>query len=142
MTTLCIFVLLEAKAGNPRGHDGSMRAEATKQHPQNLRTCRQHGTWSGFWQLAVVHGCPFCMSCSSRTDASSALSAISSTAMACRKGWHSNCTSVCRGNPCNAIGTSHSHVFSLAVFTLLAAAFGFNRAARAQDVPTASGVQG
>jgi quinol monooxygenase YgiN len=70
MITLGIFVRLEAKAGNPRGHVGSMRIKATKQHP---------------------------------------------------------------------LGTSHHRMFPLAMVTLLAAAFGFNLAARAQDVPTASG---
>ena len=40
------------------------------------------------------------------------------------------------------LGTSHHRMFPLAMVTLLAAAFGFNPAARAQDVPTALGVQG
>jgi quinol monooxygenase YgiN len=40
------------------------------------------------------------------------------------------------------LGTSHRRRFPLAMVTLLAAAFGFNPAVRAQDVPTASGVQG
>jgi hypothetical protein len=48
MTTLGISVRLEAKAGDPHGHLGSMRFKARKRHPQNLRTCRQHGTWPGF----------------------------------------------------------------------------------------------
>jgi len=73
MTTLGIFVRVEAKAGNPRGRVGSMRIKATKQYP---------------------------------------------------------------------LGASHHRMFPLAMVTLLAAAFGFNPAARAQDVPTASGVQG
>ena len=42
----------------------------------------------------------------------------------------------------NPDGTSHHRMFLLAMVTLLAAAFGFNPAARAQDVPTASSVQG
>jgi quinol monooxygenase YgiN len=40
------------------------------------------------------------------------------------------------------LGTSHHRVSSLAIVTLLAAAFGFNPAVRAQDVPTTSVVQG
>jgi quinol monooxygenase YgiN len=40
------------------------------------------------------------------------------------------------------LGTSHHRMFPLAMVALLAAAIGFNPAARAQDVPTASGVQG
>ena len=40
------------------------------------------------------------------------------------------------------LGASRQRVFPLAVVTLLAAAFGFNPATRAQDVPTGSGVQG
>jgi quinol monooxygenase YgiN len=40
------------------------------------------------------------------------------------------------------LGTSHHRMFPLAMVTLLAAAFGFNPAARAQDVPPASGGQG
>jgi hypothetical protein len=31
--TLGIFVRLEAKAGNPRGHGGSMRIKATQKYP-------------------------------------------------------------------------------------------------------------
>jgi hypothetical protein len=123
MTTLGIFVRLEAKPGNPHAHVGSMRVKATKQHPQNLRTCRQHGTWPGFWQLASVHGCPFCMACSPQSDTSSTPSAISSIAMACRKDWHSRCTSLWRGNACNALGTSHHRMFPLAMVTLLACWF-------------------
>ena len=73
MTTLGIFVRLKAKAGSPRGHVGSMRIEAAKQHP---------------------------------------------------------------------LGASHHRIFPLAMVALLAVAFGFNPAAHAQDVPTASGVQG
>ena len=73
MTTLGIFVMLEAKSGNPHGHVGSMRFKATKPHP---------------------------------------------------------------------LGTSHHRMFPLAMVTLLAAAFGFSPAARAQDVATVSGVQG
>jgi quinol monooxygenase YgiN len=42
----------------------------------------------------------------------------------------------------NSLGTSHHRLFPLAMVTLLAAAFGFNPAARAQGVPAASGVQG
>ena len=41
-----------------------------------------------------------------------------------------------------SLGTSHRRIFPLAMVTLLAAAFGFNPAARAQDVATTSGVQG
>jgi hypothetical protein len=44
LNTLGIFVRPEAKSGNPHGHIGSMRIKATKQHPRNLHTCRQHGT--------------------------------------------------------------------------------------------------
>jgi quinol monooxygenase YgiN len=73
MIPLGIVVRLAAKAGNPRGHVGSMRIKATKQHP---------------------------------------------------------------------LGTSYHGMFLLAMVTLLGAAFGFNSAARAQDAPTASGVQG
>ena len=73
MTTLGIFVRLKAKVGNPRGHVGSMRIKATKQHP---------------------------------------------------------------------LGASYHHMFPLAMAALLAVAFGFNPAVRAQDVPTASAVQG
>jgi quinol monooxygenase YgiN len=39
-------------------------------------------------------------------------------------------------------GTSRDRIFPLAMVALLAVAFGFNPAARAQDVSTASGVQG
>ena len=42
----------------------------------------------------------------------------------------------------NPRGTSHHRMLLLAMVTLLAAAFGFNPAARAQDVPTDSSVQG
>jgi hypothetical protein len=56
---------------NPRGHVGSMRIKATKQHP---------------------------------------------------------------------LGASHHRIFSLAMVTLLAVAFGFNPTAHAQDVATTSGV--
>jgi quinol monooxygenase YgiN len=73
MIPLRIFARLEAKTGNPRGHVGSMRIKATKQHPP---------------------------------------------------------------------GTSHHRMFPLAMVILLAAAFGFNTTARAQDAPTASGAQG
>jgi quinol monooxygenase YgiN len=73
MIPLGIFVCPAARAGNPRGHVGSMRIKATKQHP---------------------------------------------------------------------LGTSHHRMLPLAMVTLLAAAFGFNPAARAQDAPTASGAQG
>jgi quinol monooxygenase YgiN len=73
MIPLGIFVRPAAKAGNPRGHLGSMRIKATKQHP---------------------------------------------------------------------LGTSHRRMFPVAMVILLAAAFGFNPAARAQDAPTASGAQG
>jgi quinol monooxygenase YgiN len=74
MIPLGIFARPEAKTGNPRGHVGSMRIKATKQHPP---------------------------------------------------------------------GTSHHHMFPLAMVILLAAVFGFfNAAARAQDAPTASGAQG
>src|SRR5260370_843815 len=45
------------------------------------------------------------MACSSQSDTSSTPSAISSIAMACRKDWHSHCTSICRGNACNTLGT-------------------------------------
>jgi hypothetical protein len=47
-----------------------------------------------------------------------------------------------RGNTCNALGTSYRRLFPLAKVTLLAAAFAFNPEVRAQDVATASGVQG
>jgi quinol monooxygenase YgiN len=40
------------------------------------------------------------------------------------------------------LGTTHHRMFPLAMVILLAAAFGFNPAARAQDAPTASGAQG
>jgi quinol monooxygenase YgiN len=70
MIPLRIFARLDAKTGNPRGHVGSMRIKATKQHPP---------------------------------------------------------------------GTSHHRMFPLAMVILLAAAFGFNPAARAQDASTASG---
>jgi hypothetical protein len=40
------------------------------------------------------------------------------------------------------LGTSHHRVSPLAMVTLLAAALGFNPAVRAQDVATASAVQG
>jgi quinol monooxygenase YgiN len=40
------------------------------------------------------------------------------------------------------LGTSHHRTLSLAMVTLLAATFGLNPAARAQDVLSASGVQG
>ena len=40
------------------------------------------------------------------------------------------------------LGTSHHGMFPLAMVALLAAAFGFNPAARAQDIATASVVQG
>jgi hypothetical protein len=140
MTALGIFVRLETKSGNPHGYDGSMRVKAAKQHSQNLCACRQHGNWPGFWQLAPVHGCPFCMTCYSQSDSSSALSHFLNFPRR-RKDWHSRCTSVCRGNVCNAVGTSHHRLFLLAMVTLLAAAFGFNPAVRAQDTPIASGVQ-
>ena len=45
MITPRICVRLEAKSDNLHGHVGSMRVKATKQHPQNLCTYRQHGTW-------------------------------------------------------------------------------------------------
>jgi quinol monooxygenase YgiN len=73
MIPLGIFVRPAARAGNPRGHVGSMRVKATKQHP---------------------------------------------------------------------LGTSHHRMFPLALVTLLAAAFGFNPAGRAQDAPAASDAQG
>jgi len=73
MIPLGIFVRPAARTGNPRGHVGSIRIKATKQHP---------------------------------------------------------------------LGTSHHRMFPLAMVTLLAAVFGFNPAARAQDAPTASGAQG
>jgi quinol monooxygenase YgiN len=40
------------------------------------------------------------------------------------------------------LGASHHRIFSLAMVTLLAVAFGFNPTARAQDVATTSGVPG
>src|ERR1700722_5420487 len=40
------------------------------------------------------------------------------------------------------LGKNRHRMFSLAMVTLLAAVFGFNSAGRAQDAPTASGVQG
>jgi len=96
--------------------------------PQNLRKCRQHGTWPGFWQLASVHGPLLCGACSSQLDTSSTLSAISSIAMTCRNDWNSRCTSLYRGNACNALGTREHRMFLFAMVTLL--------------VPTASCVQG
>ena len=47
-----------------------------------------------------------------------------------------------KGAERNSLGTSHHRMFLLAMVTLLAAASGFNAAARAQDVPIASGVKG
>jgi quinol monooxygenase YgiN len=73
MITPCILVGLEAKSRNSHGHVGSMRVNATEQHP---------------------------------------------------------------------LGTSHQRKFRLTMVTLLAVAFGLNLAARAQDAPTVSGVQG
>jgi quinol monooxygenase YgiN len=73
MIPLSISIRRAARAGNPRGHLGSMRIRATRQHP---------------------------------------------------------------------LRTSHHRMFPLAMVILLAAAFGFNPAARAQDAPTASGAQG
>jgi quinol monooxygenase YgiN len=70
MIPLSFFVRPAARAGNPRGHVGSMRFKATKQNPP---------------------------------------------------------------------GTSHQRMFPLAMVILLAAAFGFNPAARAQDASAASG---
>jgi quinol monooxygenase YgiN len=46
-----------------------------------------------------------------------------------------------RGNACDALGTSHRRKFRLVMVTVLAAAFGFNPATRAQDAPTGSGVR-
>ena len=63
-----------------------------------VRPEAKHGTKPGFWQLASVHGCPFCMDGSSQLNTSSMLSSISSIAMTCRKDWHSHCTSMGRGN--------------------------------------------
>jgi len=80
----CFFVLLKARLGNPYRHDSQMRIKAAKQHPQYLRTCRQHGILPGFWQPASVHGRPFCMACSSQSDISCTPSIISSIVMACR----------------------------------------------------------
>jgi quinol monooxygenase YgiN len=40
------------------------------------------------------------------------------------------------------LGASHHRIFPLAMAALLAAAFGFNPAVRAQDAPAASGAQG
>jgi hypothetical protein len=133
------LVRLEAKSGNPNGHIGSMHVKATK---QNLRTCREHGTWPGFWQLASAPGGPLRIACRSQLDTSSTLSAISSIATAYRKDWHSRCTSLFRGSAGNALGTGRHRMSSLAMVALMAAAFGFNPAARAQDVPTPSGAQG
>jgi len=138
MTTTGVLVRSESKSGNPRGHVGSIRIKATTQRPQNLRTCRQHGTLPGFWQLASIHGCSFCVACSSQSDASSTPSAISSIAFACRKVWLSGCISRCRGNACDAPGTSHRRMVHFAMVTPLAVALGFNPAARAQDVAAAS----
>ena len=107
MNTLDVFVRPEAKLGNPHGHIGSTCIKATKQHPQKPRTCRRHGTRPGFWHLASAHGCPNCMACALQSDISSTSSTISSIANACRKDWHSRCTFLCRGNACNAAGTSH-----------------------------------
>jgi hypothetical protein len=127
MNTPGIFVRPEANSENPHGHIGSMHVNATIQPPQNLRTRQEHGTWPGFWQLASVHECPFCMASSPRSDISSTPSTISSTAMACRKDWHSRCTSLYRGNACNALGTSHHNMLPLAMVTLLAVALDSTR---------------
>jgi quinol monooxygenase YgiN len=142
MTRPGILVRLEAKFGNPHGHVGSTRVKATKQHPQNLRICRRHGTWPGFWQPASVHGRSSCMACSPQSDTSSTPSVISSIAMACCKDWQLRCTSLCRGTACNSSGSRRHRMFSLAMVALLAAVFGFTSAACAQDVPTVSGVEG
>jgi hypothetical protein len=142
MTTSCILVRLEAKSGNPNGYIGAMCVKATKQHTQNRRTCREHGTWPGFWQLASAPGCPYRIAFRSQLGTSSTPSTISSIAMARRKDWHSHCTFLWRGNACNALGTNHHRMFPVAMVTPLAVALGFNPAARAQDVPTPSGAQG
>jgi quinol monooxygenase YgiN len=142
MITPRICIRLEDKSGNLLGHVGSMRVKATKQHPQDLRTCRQHGTWPGFWQLASVHGFRFCMTSSKQLDISSTPSAISSIAMAWWKDWHSRCTSLSQGNACNGPGASNHRMFSVAMATLLAIAFALSPAVRAQNVSTVLGVQG
>jgi quinol monooxygenase YgiN len=142
MNTPGRLVRLEAKAGNPHGQIGSMRIKAAKQHPQNLHTCRQHGTWPGFWQLASVHRYSFCIACFPQLEISSAPSTISSIAKDCSEDWHSRCTSMCQGSARCALGTSRRRIFPLATVTLLTVAFEFNPAARAQDVPSPSGAQG
>ena len=110
MVGLGTFVRLDAKSSNPNGHIGSMRIKATRQHSQSLRTCRQHGTWPGFWQPASVHGRPLCAACSWQPDTSSTLSGICSIAMAHRRDWHARCTSLCRGNAFNAWREPSPHV--------------------------------
>src|SRR3984893_9601689 len=47
-----------------------------------------------------------------------------------------------RANKQHPISTSHQRMFPLAMVALLAAVFGLNPTARAQDAPTASGVPG
>jgi hypothetical protein len=142
MTTLGILVRPEAKASNACGQVSSARIKTTKQDPHNLHTCRQHGTWPGFWQQASAHGRPFGMACPSQSDTSFMLSAISTIAVDCRRDWHSRCTSVYRGNACKALGTSHHRMIPFAMVALLAVAFGFNPAARAQDIPAPSTAKG
>ena len=142
MITIGSLVRLVTKPGNAHGHLGSVRVGAPKEHAQNHRTCRQHGTLPGSWQLARDHPRPFCMACSSQSDTSPTPSAISSIAMVCRNDWHSRCTSMCRGNACKVPGTSHHCMFPPVVVTLLGAVFGCDPATRAQNAPTASGAQG
>jgi hypothetical protein len=141
MTTCRVLLSPGAKAGTHRDQASSARIRTANQHPQDYRR-RQHGTRPGFWQPASVHGRPFGMPCSSRSVRSSMLSAISLMAMACRADWHARCSSMYRGNVCIGDGQSHHRMYSLAMIALLASAFGFRPAVRAQDVPTASGRQG
>jgi hypothetical protein len=56
MITLGNVVRVGAKSGRPLGPVGSTGVNAIRQGPQNSRNCQQHGTWSGFWQLAALHG--------------------------------------------------------------------------------------
>ena len=101
-----------------------------KTRSANLRKCRPHGTWPGFWQLVSIHGCFRSPIQVPRSQPFPQLP------WPYRRDWHSRCISMCRGNACNALGTSHQRMFSLAMVALLAAPLGFISAARAQDAPT------
>jgi quinol monooxygenase YgiN len=142
MTTLSILVSPGAEAGTLRGPVNSARIKTANQRSQDCRSCRQHGNWPGFWHLASVYGRPFCKTYSSQSDASSMFSATSSIAVARRRLWHSRCISMVREDARKAIGTDRHRMLQVTLIALLAAAVGFNRAVRAQDVPTASRVQG